>query len=111
MEGQRSEIINQLFSVPQGSCGGPMYYWAYVYLHPTEFIPDDLELDLHSFTDDHAYEKLFDANSRLQEYKTMCDLSHCVSEIKNWMGHNRLKMTDSKTEFILNVYGCFSFCL
>ena len=31
----------------------------------------------------------------------MCDLSHCVSEIKPWVDHNRLKMNDSKTEFIL----------
>ena len=54
-----------------------------------------------TFVDDHAYKKLFDGNSRLQKYKTMCDLSHCVNEIKNWMDHNRLKMNDSKTEFIL----------
>ena len=31
----------------------------------------------------------------------MCDISHCVSEIKTWMDQNRLKMNASKTEFIL----------
>ena len=32
--------------------------------------------------------------------KTMCDLSHCASEMKTWLDHNR-KMNDSKTKFIL----------
>ena len=79
---------------------GLMYYSAYASTQQ-ECILDDLELDLYGFADDHAYKKLFDANSRHQEYKTMCDLSHCVSEIKTWMDHNRIKMSDSKTEFIL----------
>ena len=100
IEGQRSEFINLPFSVPQGSSGGSTYYSAYASTLQ-ECIPDDLELDLHGFTDNHAYKKLFDANSRYQEYKTMGDLSHCASEIKTWMDHNRLKMNDSKTEFIL----------
>ena len=31
----------------------------------------------------------------------MCDLTHCAREIKTWMDQNRLKMNDSKTEFIM----------
>ena len=76
----------------------PTYYSASTL---QECIVDDPEFNLHGFTDNHAYKKLFDANSRCQEYKTICDLSHCGSEIKTWMDHNRLKMNDSKTEFIL----------
>ena len=52
-----------------------------------ECIPDDLKFDPHAFADDHVYKKLFDANSRLQEYKT-----HCMRQIKIWMDQNRLKM-------------------
>ena len=100
IEGQRSENLNLPFSVLQGSCLGPTYYLAYA-SSLQECISDDLELDLHSFTNDHAYKKLFDYNSRLQECKTMCHLSHCLSEIKAWIDHNRPKMNDSKTEFIL----------
>ena len=99
-EGQMSEFINLPLSVPQGSCGEPTYYSAYASTLQ-ECIPDDLELEPHDFSDDHAYKKLIDANSRYQEYKIMCDLSHCVSEIKTWMDHNRLKINDSKTEFIM----------
>ena len=100
MEGQKLEFINLPFSVLQGSCGEPMYYSAYASTLQ-ECIPDDLELDLHGLADNHAHKKLIDANSRHQEYKTMCDQSHSVSEIKTWMDHKRLKMNDSKTEFLL----------
>ena len=99
IEEQRSDIINLPFSVAQGSCGGPTYYSVYASTLQ-ECIMDDLKFDLHAFADDHACKKLFDANSRLQEYKKMCDLTHCVREIKIWMDQNRLKMNDSKTEYI-----------
>ena len=92
--------MNLPFSVPQGSCWGPMYYSVYASTSQ-ECIPDDLKFDLHAFADDYAYKKLFDANSRLQEYKTICDLTHYAKEIKIWMDQNRLKMNDSKAEFIL----------
>ena len=76
-----------------------MYYLVYASTLQ-ESIPDDLKFDLYAFEDDHAYKKLFDANSRLQDYKTMCDVTHCVREIKIWMDQNRLEMNDSKTPFI-----------
>ena len=46
----------------QGSCGAPRYYLVYASTLQ-EFILDDLKFDLHAFADDHAYRKLFDANS------------------------------------------------
>ena len=100
IEGQRPEFINLPFSVPQGSCEG-----LCITLHMPPPYRNANQMTLNwtfmASLDDHAYKKLFDANSRHQEYKTMCDLSHCGSEIKTWMDHNRLKMNDSKTEFIL----------
>ena len=55
IEGQRSEIINLSFSDAPRKLWGPMYCLAYC-LHPTGMsCLDDLELDLHGFTDDHAY--------------------------------------------------------
>ena len=73
-----------------------MYYSVYASTLQ-ECIPDDLKFDHYAFADDHAYKKLFDANSRLQEHKSVCDLTHCAREIKIWMD----QMNDSKTEFIL----------
>ena len=100
IEDQRSDIINLPLSVPKGSCGGPTYYSVYASTLQ-KCIMDDLKFDFHAFADSHAYTKVFDANSRLQEYKTMGDLTHCTREIKIWMDQNRLKMNNSKTKFIL----------
>ena len=86
--------------MPQGSCGEPTYYSAYASTLQ-ECIPDDLELELHGFVDDHAYKKSFAAKSRTDETKTMGELVNCVSRIKNWMDGNRFKINDSKTEFIM----------
>ena len=47
-----------------------MYYSAHASTLQ-ECILDYLDLDLYGFADDNAYKKLFDANYRLQEYKTM----------------------------------------
>ena len=56
---------------------------------------------LHGFADDHAYKKSFATKSRTDETNTIGELVNCASRIKNWMDGNRLKMNDSKTEFIM----------
>ena len=37
----------------------------------------------------------------MYEINTKGDLENCAKRIKNWMDGNRLKMNDSKTEFIM----------
>ena len=58
-------------------------------------------IDLHGFADDHVYKKSFAAKSRTDETNTMGELENCALRIKNWMDGNRLKMNNSKTEFIM----------
>ena len=54
-----------------------------------------------AFADDHAYKKSFVAKSQVDEINMMGDLENCAKRIKNWMDGNRLKMNNSKTEFIM----------
>ena len=61
----------------------------------------DKPIDLHGFADDHAYKKLFAAKSLMDEINTIGDLENCTTRIKNWMDGSRLKMNNSKTEFIM----------
>ena len=103
----RSKEIDLPFSVPQGSCAGPVLYSAYASTLQ-EVINDDDEsprkdkpIELHGFADDHAYKKSFAAKSQVEEINTMRDLESCAERIKNWMDGNRLKMNDSKSEFIM----------
>ena len=53
-EDQRSDILNLPFSVPWGSCRGPMYYSVYASTLQ-ECILDDLKFYLHASAEYHAY--------------------------------------------------------
>ena len=103
----KSKEIELPFSVPQGSCAGPVLYSAYastlqeVIQDPNESSSTYKPIDLHGFVDDHAYKKSFPSKSRTDKTNTMGELVNCATRIKNWMDGNRLKMNDSKTEFIM----------
>ena len=76
---------------------GPVAYYAYASTLK-EVIPP--QVDLHVYTDDHAYKKGFLANSREVESEEMGQLENCASVIKVQMDGNRLKMNDKKMKFI-----------
>ena len=58
-----------LFSVPQGSCGGPFLYLAYSSTI-IEVMPDNT-ISLHGFADDHALDKDFDPVKPNKESEAM----------------------------------------
>ena len=97
----KSIEIELSFSVPQGSCAGPVLYSAYA--STLQEVIQDLDgssstyksIDLHGFADDHVYKKLFAAKSRTDETNTMGELENCASRIKSWMDSSRLKMNNS----------------
>jgi hypothetical protein len=53
------------------------------------------------YADDHSIYDSFLANNRTDEHNIMSKLTDCMKTIRNWMSMNRLKMNDTKTEFIL----------
>lgn len=99
-------VINDCFSaerslkqsVPQGSINGPVLYSAYASTLQT-VVPKTI--DLHGYADDHALKKSFDPNDRIQEKDTISMLSNTMTDVKNWMDENRLKINPDKTEFII----------
>ena len=86
------------FSVPQGSCAGPVLYSVYAstmqHVVPTN-------IDIHGYADDHALKKSFPGSSINDESITIQALQTITVDIKEWMDLNRLKMNNDKTEFIL----------
>ena len=54
---------------------------------------------LNSFADDHSLNKGFKPN-HVEEVPTISDLEETLANINSWMGENRLKMNNSKTEFL-----------
>ena len=53
------------------------------------------------YADDHVICSKFNSSSPENESATIQDQQNCIQSIKNWMSQNRLKMNDSKMEFIL----------
>ena len=88
-------------SVPQGSCARTVAYLAYASTLQ-EVIP--LDIPLYGYADDHSVKKAFRAGSqnKNEEKKTIEDLENGAKNIKTWIGINRLKMNDGKSEFAHN---------
>lgn len=93
-----SEAKSIPFSVPQGSCAGPVLFSSYASTI-NSVVPADIEI--HGYADDHALKTSFNPSSRLSEAQTLSRLSSCTTDIKTWTDQNRLRMNPSKTEFIL----------
>ena len=95
-----SEPIDLEFSVPQGSCAGPILFLLYASTI-AEVIPPPI--DIHGYADDHVVKGKFRAewNDNKIELATIQKLESCLDGIKTWMDVNQLKMNSSMTEFIL----------
>ena len=96
--GSRSQSRMIDFSVPHGSCAGPVLYSIYASTLQT-VIPEGI--DLNGFADDHDVKKAFKAGNKVDEEKVISDLEMYITRINNWMNVNRLKMNTDKTEFML----------
>ena len=93
-----STMMDLAFSVPQGSCAGPILYLAYA-----STLQDTIKqpLSLYGYADDHAVKDSFKASSRKMEESSVKRIEECAVGIRQWMDVNRLQMNDSKTEFIM----------
>ena len=91
-------VIDLPFLVQQGSSSGVNLYLAYASTLQ-EVIPK--VMDLHGLADDHRYKNSFPAKSRKKETTRFKELEEGARNIKTWMDENRLKMNNSKTEFIM----------
>ena len=67
----------------------------------SEVIPNII--DIHGYADDHAIKTLFQSESKISETEAVNVMENTLASIRSWMSENRLKINDSKTEFI--IYG------
>ena len=86
------------FGVPQGSVVGPIIYCMY-----TKPVSDTIQwqgLSYHSYADDtYLYMTMDHSNNNWRDGLARIQL--CVSEIRDWMNQNVLKLNDDKTELIV----------
>ena len=92
------------FSVPQGSCAGAQLFNLYSStLCEVVISPDENEkpLLLYSFANDHTVHDQLKANDRSAKLESITKLQECALNLKSWMDLNRLRMNNTKMEFIL----------
>ena len=82
-----SEPIDLQFSVPQGSCAGPILFLLYASTIG-EVIPQTI--DIHGYADDHGIKSKFKAkgNNNETELETIHGLESCLEDVKAWMDEN-----------------------
>ena len=92
-----SKLHDLTFSIPQGSCAGPVTYL--VYASTMEDITPP-HICLHGYVDDHGIKNKFDASNRMDETNMINSLVSTTDDIKIWMDKKHLKMNGAKREFI-----------
>jgi hypothetical protein len=91
-----SNLVELLFGVPQGSVMGPFKFC--VYTLPIGAIIRSHGLSYHIYTDDTQVYLAFNTDDPEHGIDR---INACLADIRSWMIANKLKINDSKTEFLV----------
>ena len=97
IENRMSSPVQLECGVPQGSVLGPDLFSDYS--SPVASIIRSHGISVHCYADDTQLYITFKPG--LTEHEALCKLESCIAELRVWMNKNRLKLNDSKTEFIV----------
>ena len=96
-----SKSYNLKFGVPQGSCAGPVIFLGYLCS-----LYDILEKHLPSvqvggYADDHQLYLSYKPGNNTSDTTAVEKLCACIAEVRSWMLTHKLKINDTKTEFMI----------
>lgn len=94
--GQQSSSRTVTCGVPQGSVLGPLLFC--IYTRPLEQIVKRHAVNCHFYADDSQIYLSFDPS---EAHAAASKLNECLSDIRDWMAANFLKLNDNKTELVL----------
>ena len=94
-----SQELDLPFSVPQGSCAGPILFNIYISTL-TSYLSSS-NCDILGYADDNTISTCIDPNVKNNEQQIVGKIQNSIEKTKHWMCLNRLKMNDQKTNFIM----------
>ena len=89
------------FSVPQGSCAGPVLFNLYISTLYQTLQDQGSRSEVIGYADDTSVYKSYPADIAEKESVTVEGLEVDIELTKKWMAENRLKMNETKTEYIV----------
>ena len=89
------------FSVLQGSCAGPVLFSLYISTLYQTLQDKGSGSEVIGYADDTSVYKSYPADIAEKESATVEGLEVDIKLTKKWMAENRLKMNDTKTEYIV----------
>ena len=94
-----SEAVGIPFSVPQGSCAGPVVYD--MYSSTLGKLRQGYLVNLLGYADDKTLYNTFNLNSKGDEDSKRHNMENCLSEIAEWTCENRRNLNNKRTAFIV----------
>ena len=93
------DVFDLSSRVPQVSCLSPLLFSIYaskIFDVIRSHIPS-----VHAYADDTQLYLSFCTNSIYDQTSALAAMEHCISDIRSSMHHDKLKLNDEKTEFLL----------
>ena len=94
-----SDAYGLKYGVPQGSCAGPVAFLGYI--SSLYDIVDNHLPDVEGYADDHQLYLAFQPDSEESAMEAINSMQNCITDVRDWMISHKLKINDSKTEFLL----------